>query len=465
MSWIKCPLTDAEVMGIISSTLPSGWEDELKQIHPYVYSAMAKSPLHEDELRFLSVLNGELQAYHSMRRKSIGTPTPPIPIHSVLLAVRELIEKKRSTHTPITRNHVLDQICLSGQYAILSHRWYQDNQELSFVDIINLAHPTVQAKRGYQKLVGFSKIVQSYYGCRYLWVDSACISESDRAASIPLMFTWYRHAYVCVIYLMSSSSTISKDPWSTRGWTLQELLAAERVICFTSDWRPVKDYSPGRSLFHACREDYTSLPPISLIFNEFLSVTGNMDWAGYEPGLHQAFHLFGAMGTRETTIPEDMVYSLLAVLNIEIPIKYGEGFDKAFYRLQVIYLTQTQDRRLLAWPGDISSPYNSMLAGNYKIPAWYDPQITYPGCHFSPNIYFNSNCEMRIMVSLHQLHASPSKPHFFAPLGENTLTGTYVGVLLRYHRAGRVYQRIGLQTLKKSEISLESKAPQWVLIK
>lgn len=275
MSWIKCPLTPAEVMGIISSTLPSGWKVELEQIRPYVLSAMAKSPLHEDELRFISVLNGELQAYHSMRRKSIGTPTPPIPIHSVLLAVRELIEKKRNTHTPITRNHVFDQISLCGQYAILSHRWYQDNEELSFVDVPNLSHPTVQAKKGYQKLVGFQKIVQSYYGCRYLWVDSACISETDRKASIPLMFAWYRHAYVCVIYL-TSSSTISKDPWSTRGWTLQELLAAERIICFTSDWRPVKDYSQGTPLFHACREDDTSRRVISLVLNECLNVTGRV---------------------------------------------------------------------------------------------------------------------------------------------------------------------------------------------
>ncbi|KAG5221524.1 heterokaryon incompatibility protein-domain-containing protein [Salix suchowensis] len=406
-------------MAIISSTLPSGWNDELKQIRPYVLSAMAKSPLHEDEHRFISVLNGELQAYHSMRRKSIGTPTPHIPIYSILLTVRDLIEKKRSTHTPITRNHVIDQISLCGQYAILSHRWYQDNEELSFVDVPNLSHPTVQAKKGYQKLVGFSKIVQSYYGCRYLWVDSACISETDRKASIPLMFAWYRHAYVCVIYL-TSPSTISKDPWSTRGWTLQELLAAERIICFTSDWRPVKDYSQGTPLFHACRDDDTSRRAISLVLNECLSVTGNIDWAAYEPGVDQAIHLFRAMGTRETTVPEDMVYSILAALNIDVPIKYGEGFDKAFYRLQAKYLTETQDRRLLAWSGDISSPYNSMLAGNYtipEIPAWYDPQITYPDTISAPTYTSirTVRCESWLVFINSTLH-HPS--HIFSPLWE-----------------------------------------------
>ncbi|KAF9488000.1 hypothetical protein BDN71DRAFT_1356869, partial [Pleurotus eryngii] len=240
-------------------------------------------------------------------------------------------------------------------YAILSHRWCQDGQELCFDDLANISDPTVQGKQGFQKLVGFSRVVQSYYGCRYLWVDSICIDETDRNASIPLMFGWYRHAYACVIYL-ANSSTISEDTWSTRGWTLQEFLAASRIKCFASDWRPVACNFEGdivsKLKFDACR-GYPEYFPSKLTYWE--SPTnhriGGVRWQSYTSGADEAFWMFIAMGSRQTLKPEDMVYSLISALDLDIPLEYGEGFDSAFCRLQVAILTQTHYRHILSWMG------------------------------------------------------------------------------------------------------------------
>ncbi|KAF4575479.1 hypothetical protein EYR36_006839 [Pleurotus pulmonarius] len=230
------------------------WNDDLR---PYVFSAMTKGALVSDEAPFISALNDELRAYQDT-----------LPMRSILQGIRDLINRKR-TQTSISNQQVLEQIELFGQYAILSHRW--DGEELSFIDVANLSNSSVQAKKGFKKLVGFSRVVTSHYGCRYIWMDSACISETDRYASIPLMFGWYRRAYVCVVHL-ATSWVVSKDVWSTRGWTLQEFLAASRLKCFIgtgSDWRPV-DPASSKFKFHACRE-YTNLSPV---YDKLRSVTG-----------------------------------------------------------------------------------------------------------------------------------------------------------------------------------------------
>ncbi len=270
-------------MSNFDNDMPSGWEEDLR---PFILSAMARV---DDETRFISSLDSELQTYRTMSApRDLTTivhviPAVPMPIPSILLAVRELINAKRA-QTSIPTQRVHEQIEFFGQYAILSHRW--DGEELSFDDVANFSHPTVKAKTGFKKLVGFAKVVESRYGCRYLWVDSACIGERDRSASIAQMFTWYRRAYVCVIYLSATqsvsegsqpaavfnppwSTAVSEDLWATRGWTLQEFLAASRVKCFTGDWRPVDD-AGGTPKFDACREQRTN----SLVCNDLINTTG-----------------------------------------------------------------------------------------------------------------------------------------------------------------------------------------------
>lgn len=73
----------------------------------------------------------------------------------------------------------------------------------SFEDVANLSDPSVQAKKDFKKFLGLSKVVKAGYGCRYLWIDSACINDADRNAPIPRMFGWYRRACVCIICLQT----------------------------------------------------------------------------------------------------------------------------------------------------------------------------------------------------------------------------------------------------------------------
>jgi hypothetical protein len=130
-------------------------------------------------------------------------------------------------------------------YAILSHTWGNDNEEVSFRNIeegeiekagirpIKLEGCCIQAKKD---------------GLRYAWIDTCCI---DKANSVELgeainsMFQWYRNASICYTYLSdvpvednprSPSSKYFTSRWFKRGWTLQELLAPKSLCFYNSEW-------------------------------------------------------------------------------------------------------------------------------------------------------------------------------------------------------------------------------------
>ena len=55
------------------------------------------------------------------------------------------------------------------------------------------------------------------------------------------MFRWYRHSTICIVHLAQSGNIddILHDEWTTRGWTLQELLAPYRIKIFNKHWVPM----------------------------------------------------------------------------------------------------------------------------------------------------------------------------------------------------------------------------------
>ena len=81
--------------------------------------------------------------------------------------------------------------CEDNQYAILSHRWGVDKDEVSFDDIrssTDLSH-----KKGFKKLEGFCKEAFSA-NCRYGWIDTCCINKGDfteLSEAINSMYRWY----------------------------------------------------------------------------------------------------------------------------------------------------------------------------------------------------------------------------------------------------------------------------------
>jgi hypothetical protein len=122
-------------------------------------------------------------------------------------------------------------------YAILSHTWGADTEEVTFEDLTN---GTGKDKPGYKK-IRFCGEQASRDGLEYFWIDTCCINKENQAElslAITSMFRWYRNANRCYIYISDVSTTkqnvsgqLTWEPafqgsrWFTRGWTLQELLA------------------------------------------------------------------------------------------------------------------------------------------------------------------------------------------------------------------------------------------------
>jgi hypothetical protein len=78
-------------------------------------------------------------------------------------------------------------------YAILSHTWGKDEEEVSFED---LAKNSGKDKAGYKKIKGCGKQAKRD-GLQYLWVDTCCINKANKAElslAIQSMFRWYRNA-------------------------------------------------------------------------------------------------------------------------------------------------------------------------------------------------------------------------------------------------------------------------------
>ncbi|RYO78875.1 hypothetical protein DL764_010078 [Monosporascus ibericus] len=215
------------------------------------------------------------------------------------------------------------------RYAILSHRWGME--EVTFKDLMDGTGPS---KQGYDKIRFCSDQAQRD-GLDHFWVDTCCIDKSSSAElteAINSMFQWYRNATKCYVYLDDVSKPalqtgnkpnyqlwepdLRRSKWFTRGWTLQELLAPASVEFFSREGARL---GTKRSL-ELPISDITGIPLKVLRGSPLLDCTvpERMAWA--EP--------------RQTTRDEDKAYSLLGIFDVQMPLIYGEGKEKAFKRLQ-----------------------------------------------------------------------------------------------------------------------------------
>jgi hypothetical protein len=86
------------------------------------------------------------------------------------------------------------------QYAILSHRWGADGEEVTYND---LKSGSSKGKIGYKKLQ-FCGEQATRDGLIYFWIDTCCIDKSsstELTETINSMFRWYRSATKCYAYL------------------------------------------------------------------------------------------------------------------------------------------------------------------------------------------------------------------------------------------------------------------------
>ncbi|KAN0077370.1 hypothetical protein V8E54_005674 [Elaphomyces granulatus] len=217
-------------------------------------------------------------------------------------------------------------------YAILSHTWGPDTEEVSFKDMMD---GTAKSKvPGYNK-IRFCEEKARHDGLQYFWIDTCCIDKSssiELQAAINSMFRWYRDAAKCYVYLADVSRpafdadvnssklpwevSFRKSRWFTRGWTLQELVAPASVQFFSKEGEQLGNK---RSLEQHIHE-VTGIP-IKVLRGSPLSdftTPERMSWAE----------------KRDTTREEDKAYSLLGIFDVYIPLIYGEGRENAIKRLR-----------------------------------------------------------------------------------------------------------------------------------
>lgn len=124
-------------------------------------------------------------------------------------------------------------------YAILSHTWGMDADEVTFHNLMN---GTGRAKAGYRR-IDFCAKQAALNGLDFFWIDTCCIDKSSSTElleAINSMYQWYKKSAKCFVYLDDVSSeslaedgqSFQKSRWFTRGWTLQELLAPSCVEFF-----------------------------------------------------------------------------------------------------------------------------------------------------------------------------------------------------------------------------------------
>ena len=107
------------------------------------------------------------------------------------------------------------------RYAILSHTWGADTEEVSFKDMMD---GTGTSKPGYDK-IRFCGEQAGHDDLQYFWIDTCCIDKSNSTElqeAINSMFHWYRNAAKCFVYLadvsrpaLGADGKPSQLPWES----------------------------------------------------------------------------------------------------------------------------------------------------------------------------------------------------------------------------------------------------------
>jgi Heterokaryon incompatibility protein (HET) len=178
----------------------------------------------------------------------------------------------------------------------------------------------------------------------FIWIDTCCVDQKNPAevsASINSMFRWYSEAIACFVYLhdlepsSSRDAKLTKCEWFSRGWTLQELIAAPEAEFYDAGWNPIGNKSAGS----------TMEVDISRITNIDTAILRNAEQLR---DCKLSLRMAWAAG-RTTRFEEDRAYSLLGIFNVQMPTLYGEGEESAFRRLQEEIIKYSDDHSIFAW--------------------------------------------------------------------------------------------------------------------
>ncbi|KAI9573358.1 hypothetical protein HD554DRAFT_861763 [Boletus coccyginus] len=221
-------------------------------------------------------------------------------------------------------------------YAIVSHRWGHESEEVLFTDIGDQER-TRSKGRGYLKIQGScAQAVQD--NLDYVWLDTCCIDKSSSTEldeAINSMYKWYRDSEVCYAHLhdVSDPTKFTESDWFSRGWTLQELIAPKCVKFYTKDWTLIGTRDSEELIDRIAER--TGISPEILRSRKIpreVTISQKMVWAA----------------ERETTKVEDKAYSLLGILEVHMNTTYGIE-DEAFQDLQLKIIAKYADQTLFAW--------------------------------------------------------------------------------------------------------------------
>ena len=193
--------------------------------------------------------------------------------------------------------------------------------------MVNLAkmdgedHDEIHHHLGYKKLLDTCKLAKKD-GYEWVWVDTCCIdkwSSAELSEVINLMYQWYGNAQICYVYLHDvhgSSFPTKRDDevyynsngwpeWFAHGWTLQEMIAPQDVHFFNADWKFIGDKKNTLT--------WITGVPKSILRNGL---------SGTHPCVAQ---IMSWAASQTMTWVKDRAYSLMGLLDMNMPMLYGEG--------------------------------------------------------------------------------------------------------------------------------------------
>ena len=146
--------------------------------------------------------------------------------------------------------------------------------------------------------------------------------------------------------------------WFTRGWTLQELLAPHFLLFLDKNWCSIGERTQWS----------TQIQAMTAIDHRYFSRERYV----HDKDRCPAATKFAWASLRSTSRPEDQIYCLIGLFNVNMPLLYGEGVQNAFYRLQRKIIKHSDDESILAWKAPIRAlmDWHDILAPELEFFRW-----------------------------------------------------------------------------------------------